>query len=85
MNETPKSPRNTQEIQAEYQTLCMKAGDLSYKIECSQKDLKALYESLRNLNLEYVQASQLEAKVAEQVAAAQAKEAAPKLEEVKNA
>lgn len=57
MNEEQKSaPRTPEQIQQEYAQLCIKAGDLGYKIQAFQKDLDMVHGQLRDLNFEYVTA-----------------------------
>lgn len=64
----PEKPvRTIPEIQADYQALCTRAGHVQYQIVTLEKDLAAVNESLRDLNLEAskVQADQAAAKAAE--------------------
>jgi hypothetical protein len=68
-DKSAKPPRSPQEIQQEYQNLCLKAGDLQYKIVQSQKDLSLVNDAIRELNFEYATAVNLQQKVAEQVKA----------------
>lgn len=51
-------PRTTQEIQTEYQNLAFKAGNLQFAIFQQQKDLDLINQTLRELNFEYVSASE---------------------------
>ena len=69
MSEEKKS-RSTQEIQAEYQQLAFKAGNLQYAIGQQKKDLELINDQLRDLNFEYTAAKNLEeaAKPSEPVA-----------------
>lgn len=47
-----KAPRSIGEIQAEYQSLCTRAGDLQYKVFIFSKDLELVNASLKDLNFE---------------------------------
>lgn len=73
-----KPPRSMPEIQQEYQSLCTKAGHTQYQIYTLQKDLDAMYSTLRDLNFEAAAAQNAAAeaaKKAEEEAAAKAKDA----------
>lgn len=48
-----KKHRPTQEIQAEYQQLAFKAGNLQYAIVENGKDLSLINSTMRDLNLEF--------------------------------
>lgn len=58
---TDKKDRTIPEIQADYQTLCAKAGHLQYQLFIHQADLDLVNTSLKALNLE---ASEVQAKAA---------------------
>lgn len=47
-----KEPRPIDEVQKEYQALCVRAGHIQYQIFALGKDLEVLNETLRDLNLE---------------------------------
>jgi hypothetical protein len=88
-----KKQRTMDEIGGEYQQLCVRAGDLQYKIRIFGKDLDTINKQLEALNFEAaaVQAESLkkaeEAKKAAEAAAPAPAPAAPALklvEEVKN-
>lgn len=51
MNEEKKS-RSLEEIQQEYQNLCLKAGHLQYQISAISKDLELVNGQLREINFE---------------------------------
>lgn len=68
----PKVHRSVQEIQQEYSQVCMKAGHAQYQLFTIQRDLDALNDTLRSLNIEAAQAK----------AAADAEAAKPTGEEV---
>lgn len=57
----PKAPRTTTDIKKDYTNLCLKAGNLQYEINCKKTDLGTLNEQLRQLNSEYISASNAEA------------------------
>lgn len=51
MSEQSK-PRTLDDIRAEYQNLCSKAGHLQYQIHALSDDLELTNKALRDLNLE---------------------------------
>ncbi len=59
--------RSIQDIQGEYQNLCLKAGHVQYNIQVLQKDLDMVNSSLLDLNLEAAAVKAAEAKAAEEV------------------
>lgn len=65
-----KKPRSIAEIQAQYQSLCTRAGHLQYQIDAIGKDLVQVNEALRNLNFEAVTAQNAEAEAAKAAATA---------------
>ncbi len=52
MSESNKSHRSIEEIQKDYQNLCLKAGHVQYQVVTLKKDLEMMNEQLRDLNLE---------------------------------
>jgi len=70
MNKEFKAPRKLEEIQAEYQRLCLQAGHIQYQMSTLEKDLSLLNEQMRDLNLEGAAAQ----KAAAEAAAKEAKE-----------
>lgn len=56
--------RKVEEIKQEYSNLALKAGTIQYEVLAKQKDLALINERLRDLNLEYVQATNAEAEAA---------------------
>jgi len=67
---TETKKRTMQEIQAEYTSLCNKAGFVQYQIYLNEKDLELINGTLRSLN------SEAAALKAEQDAARRAEESA---------
>lgn len=65
-----KPPRSTNDIKQEYTNLCLRAGNLQYELECKKTDLNTLNEQLRQLNSEYISASNTEAEAAKEAAPA---------------
>lgn len=65
--------RKVDEIKSEYTNVALKAGSLQYEILTKQDDLNLVNNRMKDLNLEYIQASNLEAEVAKKVAEEQAK------------
>jgi hypothetical protein len=55
-------PRTIPEIQQEYQSHCLRAGDIQYRITQYQSDLDLVNNRLRDLNIE---AAQIKAKETE--------------------
>lgn len=55
-----KKERSSIEIQAEYQNLCLKAGQVQYQKAVSESDLQRLNSALRDLSIEYAKAQQRE-------------------------
>lgn len=51
MSEQAKS-RSMEEIQSEYNGLCLRAGHLQYQIAAHEQDLELINQQLRSLNLE---------------------------------
>lgn len=70
--------KTTSELQQENAQLVYKAGQLQYLIRQTQVDLNVINDRLVELNLEYVEAKELEAQIAEKMAAEKAKEAKAK-------
>lgn len=56
--------RSIEEIQQQYQGLCLRAGHLQYQIHAHELDLEQVNNALRDLNLEAA-ASKAEEKAAE--------------------
>lgn len=50
--ETKAEPRTLEQIQAHYNQLCLRAGDLQYRIKCFQGDLEAANQALQQVNQE---------------------------------
>lgn len=51
MSEEKKS-RSLQEIQSDYQNLCVKAGHIQYQISVMSEDLALVNKTLKDLNFE---------------------------------
>lgn len=47
-----KKHREVSQIQLEYQQLCVRAGDIQYRVQALKKDLELVNSNLRDLNLE---------------------------------
>jgi hypothetical protein len=58
-----KEARTLEQIQQEYQNMCLRAGHKQYQIFALQKELDVLNEEIRNLNFE---AASLQAKASEE-------------------
>ena len=56
--------RSTKELKAEYANLALQAGNLQYEISCKERDLETLNNTMRELNFEFISASESEAKQA---------------------
>lgn len=69
----PKKQRTIQEIQEQYQGLCLRAGHLQYQIHAHEIDLRLVNDQLRDLNLEAasVKAAEEEAKKVTQAKASE--------------
>lgn len=63
MSETKKE-RTFTEIQQEYASICMKAGDIQYRIKMFENDLETANKTLQDLNLEAAAAKAREAEAA---------------------
>lgn len=50
--EAKKDPRSIEEIQTHYNQLCLRAGDLQYRIKCFQGDLDVCNQALVQVNQE---------------------------------
>lgn len=66
-----KKTRSPQEIQAEYQQLAFKAGNLQYAISEQNKDLALINGQLRDLSFEFNAAKAAEESAATDAGAAQ--------------
>ena len=62
--------RSTNEVKQEYTNVVLKAGSLQYEILAKQNDLKLVNDRLKELNEEYIHASNLESEVAKKLAEA---------------
>jgi hypothetical protein len=89
-----KTPRSIGEIQAEYQSLCTRAGDLQYKVFIFSKDLELVNASLKDLNFEAAAAHSRDVKEkakadeeakAKEAGITEAPKSAPKLSVVEDA
>ena len=69
-----KKQRTFDEIQAEYASLCTRAGHIQYQVFALNKDLELLNNTLRDLNLEGATAKQKADEIAAAVAAAKQKD-----------
>lgn len=58
--ETTKEPRTLEEIQAHYNQLCLRAGDIQYKLKCFQGDLDVTNQALMQINQEAAARKKLE-------------------------
>lgn len=67
--------RSLEEIKQEYMRMLARAGDLQYQIVIFSKDLELVNNSLRDLNLEAVKASEAEKQAAAAAAQPQAEPA----------
>lgn len=67
--------RTSQIIKAEHTNIAFRAGNLQHLIFKQKNDLGMLNETMRDLELEYVQVAQQEADLAEALAAEKAKAA----------
>lgn len=67
-----KPERTMAQIQAEYQQLCFKAGQLQYQVKTGKDDLELVNKELRSLNLEAAAMKADEAKKAADKAKAEA-------------
>ncbi len=78
MSKEFKAPRPLQQIQADYQRLALKAGDMQYKIHVFEKDLATLNAQMQEINFEAVASQQAAAEEKAKAAAEEkkAKEAA---------
>lgn len=65
MSKEFKAPRKLEEIQADYQRLCVQAGHIQYQVFTLNKDLALLNDQLRDLNLEGAAAQECAKKEAE--------------------
>lgn len=67
MSETKK--RTIEEIQQQYQGLCLRAGHLQYQINAHELDLEQINSTLRDLNLEAAAVKEAEEKAKKEGAA----------------
>lgn len=58
--------RSMEQIQQEYQGLCLRAGDIQYRLSVMAKDLEEINKQLRDLNLEAASVKAEEAKASEE-------------------
>lgn len=77
-----KNPRAIEVIQAEYQSLCTRAGDIQYKLFLFNKDLATINEELVNINQEA--AAAMRAKAVAEAKANEEKKEEPKNEQPKS-
>lgn len=70
MSSIYKAPRPLREIEQEYGQLVQRAGQIQYQIDTQQRDLKALNDTLRDLNQEAYAVKQAEAKAEAEAKAA---------------
>jgi TolA-binding protein len=73
---TFKAPRPLPEIQMEYSQVCMRLGDMAYKLHCVNKDIETLNGQLQELNFEAVASQEAAAKEAAEAKAKDDAEAA---------
>lgn len=64
-----ESKRSSQDIHTEYVRLCMRAGELQYKIGELDKELSMMNSTIRDLNLEYGAAIKAEEEAKKEAAA----------------
>ena len=55
-----EKPRTSQDIQQEHMNLALKAGNIAYSIQESEKQLKMIYDTMQSLSLEFVRVRQVE-------------------------
>lgn len=51
-------PKSLEDLGTDYRRLCMKAGDLQYKVYLAQRDLDQVNEQLREIGFEALRAKQ---------------------------
>lgn len=59
--------KTAEQLKQEYSNLCLRAGDIQYKMKCNQRDLDMIQQEMQNLDIQYVQAVELAKRVQAEV------------------